>query len=86
MVLAVFDELHLLAAHALGQQHAQEILPGQGVDHLGRELAPAVHLRAVRVEQRLHGARPFRGAGGECGRDKSLHEYFLGFPVGRPLV
>jgi hypothetical protein len=40
----------------------------------------------VRVQQRLHGASPLRGAGGECGRDKSLHECFLGFPVGRSAV
>ena len=77
--LQIFDERGFLAAQASGQQHAQQILPGQRVHHLGRELAPPIHLGAVRVQQRLNGAGPFRGTGSESWRHKGLHERFLGF-------
>jgi hypothetical protein len=73
--LAVVDERHLLPAHALGQQQAQQVLAGKCCDHLLGELAAAVHLRPVQVQHRLHGPRPLLRAGKDW-RNWFLHQAF----------
>ena len=71
--LAVFQQVDLLAAEALGQQQAQHVLADQRLHHLGRQFATAVHLGAVLVQQGLQGASPFRSACGDRRLNAAIH-------------
>ena len=74
IVLAVFEQVDLLAAQALGQQQTQHVLADERIHHFRREFAAAVHLGAVCVEQRLQGAGPLGSAGRERRLNAAIHE------------
>ena len=71
--LAVFEEMKLLSAKAPWQEQPQHVLAHEGIHHLGRELAAAIHLGAMLVQQRLQGASPLRWALGDRRLNAGIH-------------